>query len=89
MHMLQVVHRDIKPTNILFSPTFNKNVFIDFGGTEVLKEFLGKKTLTKFIGTASYCSDEAFLLLSYQSLYVDLYYNDIYGLRKSISEISS
>lgn len=41
MHMLQIVHRDIKPGNIMFSPTFNKNVFIDFGGSEILMEALG------------------------------------------------
>ncbi len=33
MHMLQIVHRDIKPQNIMYSPAYNKNVFIDFGGT--------------------------------------------------------
>ena len=87
--MLQVVHRDIKPTNILFSPTFNKNVFIDFGGTEVLKEFLGEKTVTRFVGTASYCSDEVFLLLSNKLMNVDLYYNDVYGLKKSLFELRS
>ena len=85
MHMLQVVHRDIKPSNIMFSPTFKKNVFIDFGGSEALKETLGEKTMSRFVGTASYCSDQAFQLLSKNGMAGDLYYNDIFGLRKLIS----
>jgi serine/threonine protein kinase len=36
MHMLQIVHRDIKTSNILYSPTYKKLVFIDFGCTDVL-----------------------------------------------------
>jgi len=39
--MLQVVHRDIKPGNIMYSETYKKNIFIDFGCTEVLNEKLG------------------------------------------------
>lgn len=31
MHVLRIVHRDIKPNNIMFSKTFNKIVFIDLG----------------------------------------------------------
>ena len=34
MHMLRVVHRDVKPTNIMFSKAFGKTVFIDFGCSE-------------------------------------------------------
>lgn len=41
----------------MFSPTFKKNVFIDFGGSEALKETLGEKTMSRFVGTASYCSE--------------------------------
>jgi serine/threonine protein kinase len=37
MHTLGIVHRDIKPDNIMYSRTFKKHVFIDFGGCLVLK----------------------------------------------------
>ena len=37
MHMLNIVHSDIKPANIMFSPTFNKNVLIDFGIASFVK----------------------------------------------------
>lgn len=31
MHIYKIIHFDIKPDNILFSPYFQKAVFIDFG----------------------------------------------------------
>lgn len=64
MHMLKIVHRDVKPSNIMYSPTFKKHVFIDFGCTDGLKESLGMRSLTKFTGATGYCSDEMFDLLS-------------------------
>jgi len=38
MHSLGIVHGDIKPENIMFSKDYNKNIFVDFGMTCVLKE---------------------------------------------------
>jgi serine/threonine protein kinase len=63
MHMLKIIHRDVKPENILFSPTFNKHVFIDFGCTGILNEAIGEVTFTKFAGTAAYCTEELVQLL--------------------------
>jgi serine/threonine protein kinase len=37
MHMLKFIHRDIKPANIIYSKTFKKHVFIDFGSSSCLK----------------------------------------------------
>ncbi len=82
--MLRIIHRDIKPTNIMFSKSLNKCVFIDFGCSEVLDEPIGYKTLTKFVGTTAFCADELLALLSQLTGMVDLYYNDFYGLMKSI-----
>lgn len=31
MHLIRAVHSDIKPDNCMYSPSFKKNVFIDFG----------------------------------------------------------
>jgi serine/threonine protein kinase len=56
MHSLKVVHRDIKPDNIMYSKSFKKHVFIDFGGSVLLKESIGEKSLTKFLGTTGFCS---------------------------------
>jgi serine/threonine protein kinase len=37
MHHNQIIHFDIKPENIMFSPHFMKPVFIDFGFTEIVQ----------------------------------------------------
>ena len=60
----------------------NKTVFLDFGFSKVLKEGIGSKTFTKFIGTYKFTSSE--MKKSYvlqDSLFVDLYFNDICGLK--------
>lgn len=31
MHILQIIHLDIKPANIMYSKTFQKNVLLEFG----------------------------------------------------------
>ena len=38
MHALNLVHLDIKPANIAFSPQFDRWVFLDFGYTQFIKE---------------------------------------------------
>mgnify|MGYP000947791156 CR=1 FL=1 len=38
LHLLHIVHLDIKKDNISFSPHFNRFVFIDFGLAKVVKE---------------------------------------------------
>jgi serine/threonine protein kinase len=38
MHSLKLIHFDIKPENICFSPYFQKYVFIDFGLHRIIKE---------------------------------------------------
>ena len=60
MHALNIVHRDIKPDNIMFSNTFKKHVLIDFGGCCVLDQEIGQKTFSKFLGTAGFCTEEIF-----------------------------
>lgn len=82
MHMLQIVHRDIKPANVMYSETYKKNVFIDFGCTEVLDAKIGEKSVTHFVGTTIFCSGEVLLLLKDNKKAVDLYFNDMFGLEK-------
>ncbi len=57
MHLLQIVHCDIKPENIMYSQTFGKNVLLDYGLTDIINQKWGKKTLTKFKGTYRFCGD--------------------------------
>lgn len=58
MHQLRIVHRDIKPNNIMWSNDFHGPVFIDFGGTDFIEESIGMKTKTCFTGTMSFVSEE-------------------------------
>ena len=51
LHKHKIVHMDIKPDNIMFSPTFKKLVFIDYGFSEIIEEEVGFKTLVTFRGT--------------------------------------
>lgn len=89
MHILKIVHRDIKPDNIMWSNEFSTPVFIDFGGTTFIKEPLGYRSTTNFIGTMGYVSSEMNNLLNSKKGLVDLYFNDIYGLRKLLIQINS
>jgi serine/threonine protein kinase len=58
MHSLKICHMDISPKNIMYSSTFKKWVFIDFGLSKMVKENIDKKTYTNFCGTCEYCSKE-------------------------------
>ena len=88
MHTLRMVHRDMKDQNIGWSPEFQRWVFLDFGFAKILGEKIGEKTITKFIGTFHFTTDELqqLFLLSRRGK-VDFYYNDLYGLEKCITII--
>ncbi|GLU08170.1 hypothetical protein SLE2022_250940 [Rubroshorea leprosula] len=55
IHRMRVVHRDIKPDNILFDSK-NSVKLTDFGSAEVLKE--GEATLRGVVGTPYYVAPE-------------------------------
>ncbi len=85
MHSLSILHRDIKPSNIMYSPSYGKYVLIDFGISKYTNERPGEKMFTSFAGTYSYCSEEMKKLFTHHECsYVDLYFNDAYGLELSI-----
>lgn len=44
MHSLKLVHRDIKPYNIVYSKNKNEFFFIDFGFAHSVKELPDQKT---------------------------------------------
>lgn len=45
MHSFKITHNDLKPDNIIYSPSLNKLVFIDFGLSEVNIQKLGQMKL--------------------------------------------
>jgi serine/threonine protein kinase len=94
LHRYQIVHGDVNCSNLMFSPTFGKNVLIDFGFSEGLKEECGYKTFTSFRGTPKYVSPEMLKLFSIECKlsFVDLYYNDLvcfHNARRYFSDTAS
>lgn len=76
---------DIKPSNIMYSPSAAAFVFIDFGYSRMLKEPTGHKSWTTFTGTFSYCSqDMEKLFNSFKGDYIDLYHNDSCSFKISL-----
>lgn len=57
LHKMKVVHFDLKPDNIMWSPHFKREVFIDFGLSEVFDGNPGFKYPVRFKGSLNYCSE--------------------------------
>ena len=73
----------------MFSPTLKKPIFIDFGLATFVKEMIGQKTLTGFSGSLKFCTEEmARCCLAKEDQYIDLYFNDLYGLTESLKLVS-
>ncbi len=89
IHALKLIHFDIKPQNICYSPYLRKYVFIDFGLHRVIKEQVGEKTYTKFRGSLLFCSKQLTDCYTNGGGLVDLYYNDSHCLKKTIAEVAS
>ena len=90
MHSLGIVHLDIKPENISWSNKFKKWIFLDFGFARYLDTKIGYKTETNFIGTFNYASKAMKQLYYLQKKgFVDLYYNDLFSLEKSLKNIQN
>lgn len=84
MHLLGLVHKDIKPANILHSPSIGDLVLCDFGLSQPINEEVGEKTATYREGTARFMSPEMKGLEVGVPGFVDLYYNDLYGIRMTL-----
>jgi serine/threonine protein kinase len=84
LHSFKIIHKDIKPANVLFSPIFNNYVLCDFGLSTALAEDVGFKTHTYREGTLGYMCEELRSLKTNTRGWVDLYFNDIYGLEVTL-----
>ena len=70
----------------MYSPSNNRLVFIDFGLSRFIKEEIGNRTSTLFVGSVNFCcSDMKKAYTSKKPKKVDLYYNDLFCLEGSIS----
>ena len=58
LRQLHIVHAEIKPENILFSPGWNNVVLVDFGLAMIVKELVNEETETGFFGTPHFAGDE-------------------------------
>lgn len=56
LHLIQLIHFDVKPENIGYSRHFKKFVFLDFGLSKMIEESQGNKSFTKFRGSLYFCS---------------------------------
>ena len=84
MRMLHLIHGDIKPDNILFSPGWKKIVLIDFGLAKFIRESVKEETETYFFGTPKFAGEEMNELLQYNAKgFVNLYKNDYQMLNKT------
>lgn len=63
-------------------------MFIDFGFSNVIFEEIGSRSLVCFFGSLNYCCPEMLNIYnSGESQLVDLYYNDVYALRRVEREL--
>ena len=83
-----MVHVDIKPDNILYSPGWRKIVLIDFGLATFIEQRVDESTETHFMGTPRFAGEEMKYLHDYKrSGLVNLYKNDYEMLIKTAEEL--
>ena len=77
LRQLHLVHVDIKPENILYSPGWKKIVLVDFGLSMFVKQSVDEETETAFIGTPNYAGKEMQELFEQKTNgLINLYKND-------------
>ena len=64
LHLMNLVHFDIKPDNLMWSDHLKREIFIDFGLSEIINGGPGLKYLIDFRGSPNYCLPEMKELLS-------------------------
>lgn len=83
LHSLHIAHKDIKPSNILYSRSLGRYVLCDFGCAEFVKEDIGEVTQTNCAGTPMFMGPEMRILYDdvKSNIMVDLYYNDVHACK--------
>lgn len=72
----------------MLSETHKKVIFIDFGLSRLIKEEVGYKSLTTFVGSINFCSEEmGRLMITKDARRIDFYYNDLMCLMGSLRSI--
>ena len=80
MRQMHLIHGDIKPENIMYSPWQGKVVLVDFGLAKFIKEKAGQKTRTCFRGTRGWVGQdmqELYHRTEAPGGFVNLYKNDM------------
>lgn len=83
MHAHRFVHRDVKPNNVVYSPSLGSYVLCDFGITAPIPSGPGTKTFAFSDGTMKYMSEELKELPPEGGL-VDLYCADMHALKVTL-----
>lgn len=85
LHRFHIVHKDIKPENVMYSSALGDFVLVDFGLSEYLANEPGYLSLTYREGTPKYMSPEMLALNKSTVGLVDLYYNDLHSLMLTLT----
>lgn len=85
MHKLRLIHKDIKPPNILYSHEQEDYVLCDFGISHFVVEEVGWKSPTYRDGTSNFMTEEMANMSSSSLAQIDLYWNDLHGINKSLA----
>lgn len=78
LHELNIIHRDVKPSNIIITPE-NTAVLIDFSAARLMNEGQNKDTLN--LGTVGYAAPEQF------GVFQSMPPTDIYALGVMLNEL--
>jgi len=83
-HRFHLIHKDIKPRNIVYSPYHSHYVFCDFGISCPVLETVGFSSKTYREGTEKYMSADMMGIGENGEGFVDLYFNDVFALYKTL-----
>lgn len=86
MHTFRLIHKDIKPANILVTED-GTVLLADFGISTHVLETAGETSLTFSEGTFRFMSPKMKELEKHRPGEVDLYHNDMHGLKVTMSSL--